>query len=177
MNQVLHYPLVTVPLTLLSSLMTVVVVVTTSESALTSFTVILCAFFFFQTHRETDRVLHLQVLNNRNITRTGSVSTTGRCFLLPTQSNLRLTTSRTYHYVSTLTSMTLHNFTYTPLPLPNPSTFTSCFFHKIHVNKTYMRIGVMKDSKTKVEEYTHLTYTGLRHSCCHTYLETSVSHR
>jgi hypothetical protein len=32
-----------------------------------------------------------------------------------------------------------------------------------------MRIGVMKDSKTKAEESTRLTYTGLRHSCCHTY--------
>jgi hypothetical protein len=25
----------------------------------------------------------------------------------------------------------------------------------------------MKDSKTKAEEFTHLTYTGLRHSDCH----------
>ncbi len=41
----------------------------------------------------------------------------------------------------------------------------------------YMRIGVMKDSKTKAEESTRLTYTGLRHSFCHTYLETSVSQR
>ena len=39
----------------------------------------------------------------------------------------------------------------------------------------YMRIGVMKDSKTKVEDSTRLTYTGLRHSCCHTHLDTSVS--
>jgi hypothetical protein len=31
----------------------------------------------------------------------------------------------------------------------------------------------MKDSKTKVEESTRLTYTGLCHSCCHTYLERS----
>jgi hypothetical protein len=31
-----------------------------------------------------------------------------------------------------------------------------------------MKIGVMKDSKTKDEESTHLTYTGLCHSCCHT---------
>jgi hypothetical protein len=29
----------------------------------------------------------------------------------------------------------------------------------------------MKDSKTKEEESTHLTYTGLNHSCCHTYLD------
>ena len=28
----------------------------------------------------------------------------------------------------------------------------------------------MKDSKTKAEESTRLAYTGLRHSCCHTYL-------
>ncbi len=41
----------------------------------------------------------------------------------------------------------------------------------------YMRIGGMKDSKTNTEESTRLTYTGLRHSCCHTYLETSVSQR
>jgi hypothetical protein len=41
----------------------------------------------------------------------------------------------------------------------------------------YMRIGVMKDSKTKAEESTRLTYTGVCHSCCHTYLETSVSQR
>jgi hypothetical protein len=42
----------------------------------------------------------------------------------------------------------------------------------------YMRIGTMKDSKTKTEESTRLTYnTGLYHSCCHTYLETSVSER
>jgi hypothetical protein len=33
----------------------------------------------------------------------------------------------------------------------------------------------MKDSKTKTEESTRLTYTGFRHSSCHTYLETSVS--
>jgi hypothetical protein len=33
----------------------------------------------------------------------------------------------------------------------------------------------MKDSKTKAEESTRLTYTGLCHSCYHTYLETSVS--
>jgi len=31
-----------------------------------------------------------------------------------------------------------------------------------------MKIGVMKDSKTKAEESTRLTYTGLCHSCCHT---------
>ncbi len=31
--------------------------------------------------------------------------------------------------------------------------------------------------KTKSEESTHLTYTGLRHSYCNTYLETSVSQR
>ncbi len=35
----------------------------------------------------------------------------------------------------------------------------------------------MKDSKTKDEESTRLTYTGFRHSYCHTYLETSVSER
>jgi hypothetical protein len=35
----------------------------------------------------------------------------------------------------------------------------------------------MKDSKTKAEESTRLTYTGFRHSYCHTYLETSVSER
>ncbi len=35
----------------------------------------------------------------------------------------------------------------------------------------------MKDSKTKSEESTRITYTGLSHSCCHTYLETSVSQR
>ena len=29
----------------------------------------------------------------------------------------------------------------------------------------------MKDSKTKEEESTRLTYTGLRHSCCNTYLD------
>jgi hypothetical protein len=34
----------------------------------------------------------------------------------------------------------------------------------------------MKDWKTKSEESTRLTYTGLRHSSRHTYLETSVSH-
>ena len=28
----------------------------------------------------------------------------------------------------------------------------------------------MKDSKTKAEESTRLPYTGLCHSCCHTYL-------
>ncbi len=33
----------------------------------------------------------------------------------------------------------------------------------------YMRIGVMKDLKTKAEESIRLGYTGLRHSCCHTY--------
>jgi hypothetical protein len=33
----------------------------------------------------------------------------------------------------------------------------------------------MKDSKTKTEESTHLTYTGLRHSFCHTHLERDVS--
>ena len=32
-----------------------------------------------------------------------------------------------------------------------------------------MRIGAMKDSKTKVEESTRLAYTGLHHSCCQTY--------
>ena len=32
----------------------------------------------------------------------------------------------------------------------------------------HMGIGSMKDSKTKPEESTPLTYTGLRHSCCHT---------
>ncbi len=37
-----------------------------------------------------------------------------------------------------------------------------------------MRIGVMKDSKTTSEEYTRLPCTWLCHSCCHTYLETSV---
>ena len=41
----------------------------------------------------------------------------------------------------------------------------------------HMRIGVKKDSKPKPEESTRLTYTGLCHSCCHTYLETSVSPR
>jgi hypothetical protein len=35
----------------------------------------------------------------------------------------------------------------------------------------YVRIGVMKDSKTKAEESTRLTYTGLRHYCCHTHSE------
>jgi hypothetical protein len=35
----------------------------------------------------------------------------------------------------------------------------------------------MKDSKIKVKESTHLTYTGLCHSSCHTYLDTSVSLR
>jgi hypothetical protein len=33
----------------------------------------------------------------------------------------------------------------------------------------------MKDSKTKPEESTRLTYTGLCHSCCHTHLDTSLS--
>ena len=33
----------------------------------------------------------------------------------------------------------------------------------------------MKDSKTKTEESTRLPCTGLCHSCCHAYLETSVS--
>jgi hypothetical protein len=33
----------------------------------------------------------------------------------------------------------------------------------------------MKDSNTKVEESTRLTYTGLCHSFCHTHLDTSVS--
>jgi hypothetical protein len=42
---------------------------------------------------------------------------------------------------------------------------------------TLISSRVMKDSKTKAEESTRLTYTGLRHSCCHTYLETSVSQR
>jgi hypothetical protein len=37
-----------------------------------------------------------------------------------------------------------------------------------------MRIVVMKDSKTKAKESTRLAYTGLRHSCCHTHLDTSV---
>ncbi len=41
----------------------------------------------------------------------------------------------------------------------------------------YMRIGTMKDSKTKTEESTRLGYTGFRHSCCHTHLDTSVSQR
>jgi hypothetical protein len=36
-----------------------------------------------------------------------------------------------------------------------------------------MRIGVMKDSKTKAEETTRLTYTGLCHSCWYTHLERS----
>jgi len=35
---------------------------------------------------------------------------------------------------------------------------------EIYRRNLYMRIGVMKDSKTKPEESTHLTYTGLRHS-------------
>ena len=33
----------------------------------------------------------------------------------------------------------------------------------------------MKDSKTKSEESTRLEYTGLRHSCCHIYLDTLES--
>jgi hypothetical protein len=33
----------------------------------------------------------------------------------------------------------------------------------------------MKDSKTKEEESTRLAYTGLRHSCCHTYLDSRYS--
>ena len=41
----------------------------------------------------------------------------------------------------------------------------------------YMSIGTMKDSKTKAEESTRLPFTGLCHSCCHAYLETSVSQR
>jgi hypothetical protein len=35
----------------------------------------------------------------------------------------------------------------------------------------------MKDSKTKAEESTRLTYTGLRHSYCRTHLDVSVSER
>ena len=30
-----------------------------------------------------------------------------------------------------------------------------------------MRIGAMKDLKTKAEEFIRLAYTELRHSCCH----------
>jgi len=33
----------------------------------------------------------------------------------------------------------------------------------------------MKDSKTKSEESTRLAYTGLRHSSCHTYLDTAFA--
>jgi hypothetical protein len=35
----------------------------------------------------------------------------------------------------------------------------------------------MKDSKTKAEESTRLTYTGLCHSYCRTHLDVSVSER
>jgi hypothetical protein len=35
-----------------------------------------------------------------------------------------------------------------------------------------MRIGAMKGLKTKAEESIRLAYTGLRHSCCHTYIDT-----
>jgi hypothetical protein len=31
----------------------------------------------------------------------------------------------------------------------------------------------MKDLKTKAKESIRLAYTGLRHSCCHTYIDTS----
>jgi hypothetical protein len=34
-----------------------------------------------------------------------------------------------------------------------------------------MRIGAMKDLKTKAEEFIRLAYTGLRHSGCHTYID------
>jgi hypothetical protein len=53
--------------------------------------------------------------------------------------------------------------------------------NRLNHRDLYMRIGTMKDSKTKAEESTRLTYTGLCHSYCHTYLEskleTSVSER
>ena len=44
-------------------------------------------------------------------------------------------------------------------------------------DKTYTRIGVMKDSKTKPEESTRLVYTGLCHSSWDTHLDTSDSQR